>query len=444
MRACAPLTPARLRVGVPIPVGERSARRSPSQERLRRQPGAVAVLRGSAPFLAAAPTIPAAPTRAAPTARHVPPASCQRPRPPPYQPATTAKSPAAATVAAHRTFEYDAYFGTMSVLMFREDCAFPRFAGHAAAASHMPARQRMQGWLVGVPTSARCCLTPEPAIVRWRPLWLRSARPTRRSGRPCNRRRTRPDSRQARDTVRGKGSVGWARRVRHADTPQSERERPESHTADCFARGHPLQAGADTFDVHGRPYAVPVSGEQKRWEEPLDLAQVGELTALWLEGKGWAPWNGGTPDDETDPLVPYLAAMNRSGYLTTCSQPGAGAAPDAQRAMVEGLCDQGCADRLASLSLDTELIVITHYPGLDATYEIPITQEDGRTFSIAAGAHTGYELWAGIHRDTEHQLLAAHNVAVIDPSWGRNDLLWPAVVEVLQRPDHRGGMIQPQ
>ena len=144
MRACAPLTPARLRVGVPIPVGERSARRSPSQERLRRQPGAVAVLRGSAPFLAAAPTIPAAPTRAAPTARHVPPASCQRPRPPPYQPATTAKSPAAATVAAHRTFEYDAYFGTMSVLMFREDCAFPRKPRRVSHHAEIRVRAREQ------------------------------------------------------------------------------------------------------------------------------------------------------------------------------------------------------------------------------------------------------------------------------------------------------------
>jgi hypothetical protein len=199
-----------------------------------------------------------------------------------------------------------------------------------------------------------------------------------------------------------------------------------------------------TFDIPDRPYAVPVSGEQKRWEEPLDLAQVGELTALWLEGLGWAPWNSGTPDDETGPLVPDLAAMNRCGYLTMCSQPGAGAPPDAQRAMIEGLCDQDCADRLASLSLDTELIVITHYPGVDATYEIPITQEDGRTFSIAAGARTRYALWDGIHRDTEQQLLAAHNVTVLDPSWGRDDLLWAAVVEVLQQPDCRGGMIQPQ
>jgi len=187
-----------------------------------------------------------------------------------------------------------------------------------------------------------------------------------------------------------------------------------------------------------------VSGGRERWEEPLHLVQVGELTALWLEGKGWAPWNSGTPDGETVPLVPDLAAMNRAGYLTTCSQPGLGAAPDAQRAMVEGLCSENCADRLASLSLNTELIVITHYPGADATYEIPITQEDGQTFSVAAGAHTRCELWDKIHHDTERRLLTAYNVAVLDPRWGRDDLLWSAVVEVLQRPEHCGGLIQPQ
>ena len=186
-----------------------------------------------------------------------------------------------------------------------------------------------------------------------------------------------------------------------------------------------------------------MSDGPERWRAPLDLAQVAELTALWLGGRGWAPWNNGAPDDETASLVPYLVAMNRSSYLTTFSQPGLGTPPDSQRAMVQGLCTEDCADRLASLSLKTELIVITHYPGVDATYEIPITQDDGNTFTIAAGAHTASELWEAIHDETRLQLLQAYDVAVVDPRWGRGDLLWPSVVEVLQQADHRGGLIRP-
>ena len=39
----------------------------------------------------------------------------------------------------------------------------PAQAGPADAGSKMPVRQRMQGWLVGVPTSARCWITPRGA-----------------------------------------------------------------------------------------------------------------------------------------------------------------------------------------------------------------------------------------------------------------------------------------
>jgi hypothetical protein len=188
-----------------------------------------------------------------------------------------------------------------------------------------------------------------------------------------------------------------------------------------------------------------MSIEEDRWEQPLDLAELGELTAQWLEGKMWAPWNGGSPPDpETARLVPYLAAMNRHGYATDFSQPGEADSFGSQRASVDGLCDRDCAERLASLSLATELVVITHYPGVDAVYEIPVTQSEGRTFTIAAGRLSTSELWDGMHPQTLERLAAAYYVTVLDPQWGRDDLMWSAVVAALQWPDPACGLIEVQ
>lgn len=77
------------------------------------------------------------------------------------------------------------------------------------------------------------------------------------------------------------------------------------------------------------------------WAQPLSLHEVGDLTAQWLEGRGWAPWNTGAPPDlETTDLVPFLAKMNRSGFVTEFSQPGTREGHTAQRATVEGFCDR--------------------------------------------------------------------------------------------------------
>ena len=60
------------------------------------------------------------------------------------------------------------------------------------------------------------------------------------------------------------------------------------------------------------------------WEAARTLDEMGELTARWLEGTvafcPSQPCEG--PDWETTDLVPVLAGFNRSGLVTTGSQPG--------------------------------------------------------------------------------------------------------------------------
>lgn len=182
--------------------------------------------------------------------------------------------------------------------------------------------------------------------------------------------------------------------------------------------------------------------------QPLDLATLGEFTAQWLEGAGWSPWNGdGPPDSETAPLVPYLAAMNRLGYATDFSQPGELDDAGAQRAAVTGYCDHAQAECLASLSLSSDLVVIAQYPGVDAEYELAITR-DGEHTHTRLGGHNCYcveEPWPGAHPHTAALLSDCYYVAVCDPQWGRDELLWPSVVAALARDprDCAGSLIDP-
>jgi hypothetical protein len=180
---------------------------------------------------------------------------------------------------------------------------------------------------------------------------------------------------------------------------------------------------------------------RNRWARPLGLTEVGELTAQWLEGTvNWSPWQAGSSaDDETLPLVPYLAAMNRLGYITDFSQPGV---PGDQRAAISGFCHRPQAECLASLSLESELVALTEYPDVESAYEIPITQQDERTFTILPGRPVIDASW-GLNSRMLSLLSGCYYVSIVDPSWGRDDLLWTSVAAALKRATHdcAGGMV---
>ena len=110
--------------------------------------------------------------------------------------------------------------------------------------------------------------------------------------------------------------------------------------------------------------------DRRAWEAARTLADLGELTAQWLEGTiasqpAYTPGCG--PDPETAPLIPVLACCNRAGYVTNCSQPGEtgtgfdGAAWE-QRAAVEGFASPAVAGRIWEAAEPAGLTVIAHAP----------------------------------------------------------------------------------
>jgi hypothetical protein len=178
------------------------------------------------------------------------------------------------------------------------------------------------------------------------------------------------------------------------------------------------------------------SEDRARWRSARSLADLGELTAQFLEGRiGQSPSHCAPPDPETTGLIPVLAAANRAGFVTHQSQPGEHRDEhgSAQRANVSGFASPEAFARLMAAASGADLI-ITAARALDASEE----RQFGPFFAITLDEGEDYT-WDGIacsrsalddsyglecHPLAVDELFAAWQVTLIDPVWGRNDGLW--------------------
>lgn len=177
------------------------------------------------------------------------------------------------------------------------------------------------------------------------------------------------------------------------------------------------------------------------WKKATSVAELGHLMADWLEGRiRTAPLIVGEdgPDDETRHLIPILAACNRAGYVTTCSQPGQ--CPERgydgriwrQRAAVDGwVSDRRLLDRICTHAKRNGITVIAHRPGVKFHEGVPVTDADGEPYTWFARTdghrnQIAYE-WNGVGGRAVRELRRSTYLTLIDPVWGRDDRLWPAL-----------------
>jgi hypothetical protein len=101
------------------------------------------------------------------------------------------------------------------------------------------------------------------------------------------------------------------------------------------------------------------------WKSARTLADLGELTARALEGHlPGSPWHLGPPQEETTSLTPVLVRMNRAGFVTENSQPGAMLGDGfAQRAFVSGFVTLDLGYRLRAAMAPHAEILVTLNPG---------------------------------------------------------------------------------
>jgi hypothetical protein len=174
------------------------------------------------------------------------------------------------------------------------------------------------------------------------------------------------------------------------------------------------------------------------WRDARSIDELGGAMAGWLEGRiATHPGCSAGPDDETLPLVPVLARLNRRGFVTTMSQPGeeitvSGGRPWVQRATVEGWisCRNPLLATLIRQARAAGLIVTAYGAGRAVGPRRGlIVSRWGNDPHLGAGGRPGWlrsrmEL-PGIGRRARRELVR-HGVAlaVVDPIWGRDTVLW--------------------
>jgi hypothetical protein len=187
-----------------------------------------------------------------------------------------------------------------------------------------------------------------------------------------------------------------------------------------------------TWRAHRRRRAATAD----QWAEAVTFADLAELTAQWLEGTlAFHPGGYDIPDPETTELCPALATMNRAGFLTDVSQPGEVAvgydgAGWQQRAAVQGyVADEGVLRSLALTARVYGLLFVLNDPReRDRQDPVVVTTRAGRPYTKFGvwlpRDHTRMSYGTWCRREVVAAVNAAYQVTVIDPRWGRNDVLW--------------------
>jgi hypothetical protein len=185
------------------------------------------------------------------------------------------------------------------------------------------------------------------------------------------------------------------------------------------------------------------------WASARNLADLGELTARWLEGEvAEQPGYCGPSDIEDPALVPLFARLNRAGFVTTGSQigedgPGYDGAHWQQRAAVEGFAGTELALELNDVARAAGLFPILHAPSTLPRWRygyresLAVTRRNGERYT-RFGVHLPRrhirDSWIGYgvcHQDAVTALCNAWQVTLIDPEWGRPGVLWRVLAATL-------------
>lgn len=179
--------------------------------------------------------------------------------------------------------------------------------------------------------------------------------------------------------------------------------------------------------------------DHKQWAAARTLADLGHLMALWLEGSIKSrPGYYGSTDLDTPELTALCAALCRAGLVTDNSQQGGhwtyrGRAVRA-RASIAGFADDETLNKLYDAVRGTGLIVTARHTKRrrwwrhrdEGAGRVAVTEVEGRINTEFGGQlwpSCMESIWDGIGAQAYREVRDAWHIAVVDPEWGRNELL---------------------
>lgn len=178
------------------------------------------------------------------------------------------------------------------------------------------------------------------------------------------------------------------------------------------------------------------------WKELEHIRGARELTAVWLEGKStfYPGYLSPTPAKETKLITDELVALNHAGLWTTGSQPGIheGSEGLRQRNYVGGYVHIDVARSLQALLHHTDLVYL--FGGGEARCSIPVSAKNDYAYTWLGRFENldDTDYFEFLARNTNLDFAAhirseAVEIQVFDPVWGRNDVLFPALLDILAK-----------
>jgi len=181
------------------------------------------------------------------------------------------------------------------------------------------------------------------------------------------------------------------------------------------------------------------------WKDAQSVADLGTAMADWLGGRGrrWPGYCANNTEDETRHLLPTLIDCNRAGFVTTCSQPGEPPIRGydgrmwRQRAAVDGWIMTGhLLNRIRNEASPVGVTIITNKPGQRTHPGVIVTEADGEPCTDFGWTPGHRKLIAhhfpGVGGKAIRELRTAIYLTLIDPVWGRDNVLWPALRRALR------------
>lgn len=181
------------------------------------------------------------------------------------------------------------------------------------------------------------------------------------------------------------------------------------------------------------------------WKHLKHIKGARELTALWLEGKStfYPGYLTPIPDEETKLITDELVALNHAGLWTTGSQPGIheGSEGLRQRNYVTGYVHIDVAHSLHAILNHTDLVYL--FGGEQDHCSIPVSAKKDYAYTWLGRFKNldDTDYFEVLARDTNldfasHIRTQATEIQIFDPIWGRNDVLYPALLDALEKTPH--------
>lgn len=183
------------------------------------------------------------------------------------------------------------------------------------------------------------------------------------------------------------------------------------------------------------------TASRRLWRAARSFDELCELGARFVAGDlaSFPGWGHACLDLESEDLAPLLAALNRSGLLTLCSQPGLREPVRAleQRAFVSGFASDRAVRAVSAYAFAAGIRACVQRPGEPPRGEVALTSVAGVPRVVTG--HDPFPAELACFEDLiRPELLAelAHRpfLTLWDERWGRNDALWTGLANCLVGP----------